>query len=401
LRIALLTFEYPSEMPDSGGLATYVHRMARYLQEYGHEPEVFVTGTQHSDSIRYEGVLVHRVGWARQPRVWRLLDRASQKLVPIKSWNGLTGLLSRAYYMARALEQRHAAAPFQLIQSADYMATGLFIQRKPGRTHVVRCSSAAELYARADKTSSNFDSVRGFFERLAVKRADVSYAPSRYLADFFHKNYRMNLRVLRPPVHLNPCDEEKVNLPFPLPERFFIHFGLLGERKGTSLLAQALPIAWKTAPDLTMVWCGKIPDQSQLSYWQSLWGDRSSQILIKGPLQRKLLLSVLQKADAAILPSQVDNLPNSVIESLSLGIPVLGSRGASIDELVEEGQTGHLVGLGDIHGLAAALSDMWLRKSQVSKGFKWDSSVSREMNPKQAVENLIKLAYDDQIRIQT
>ena len=79
-----------------------------------------------------------------------------------------------------------------------------------------------------------------------------------------------------------------------------------------------------------------------------------------------------------MLPSQVDNLPNTVIESLSLGIPVLGSRGASIDELVEEGRTGHLVELGDVHGLAETLVRMWLKRSPVAKGFTWQSAIADE-----------------------
>ena len=80
-----------------------------------------------------------------------------------------------------------------------------------------------------------------------------------------------------------------------------------------------------------------------------------------GPLLRPAMQTVLRRADVAVLPSQVDNLPNTVIESLSLGIPVLGSRGASIDELVEEGRSGHLVAFGDVQALANALIRMSAR----------------------------------------
>jgi len=180
-------------------------------------------------------------------------------------------------------------------------------------------------------------------------------------------------------------------LPFALPNRFFIHFGMLIERKGTGLLAEALPLAWKMAPDLTMVWSGKYFDQSKLRRWQSLWGDRATQVQITGPLPRPQLYAVLRRADAAVLPSQVDNLPNTVIESLSLGIPVLGSRGASIDELVEEGKTGHLVELGNVDDLAKALARLWLKNSPVSKGFIWRSKIADEMKPEQALANFLRL----------
>jgi glycosyltransferase involved in cell wall biosynthesis len=73
------------------------------------------------------------------------------------------------------------------------------------------------------------------------------------------------------------------------------------------------------------------------------------------------------------------------------GIPVIGSRGASIDELVEEDRTGHLVALGDIDSLAEALTKMWLKRSPVRKGFAWNSDISKDMQPERAVSNLLAL----------
>jgi len=389
MRVAFLTSEYPSELPDAGGLATYVHRMARLLLNFGHKPEVFVTSKNTSDTFSDDGVPVHRIGWNRQPKILRIGYRASLRLVRSPTWDASIDLLLKAYALARALDRRHTLTPFNLVQSADLFATGLFVRRCRDRVHAVRCSSAADLYDAFDGNDSRFAIVRAYLEKLAMQRADVTYAPSDYLADYFGRVHDMTIRVIRPPVPVEI--REPLPLPLDLPNRFFIHFGMLMERKGTDLLAQALPLAWKMAPELTMVWSGLCWDRSKLQRWRSLWGDRATQVQITGPLQRPELYGILQKAEAAVLPSQVDNLPNTVIESLSLGIPVLGSRGASIDELVEEGRTGHLVELGDVHGLAETLVKMWLKKSPVAKGFIWQSGIAEEMRHEQAVANLVKL----------
>ena len=110
-----------------------------------------------------------------------------------------------------------------------------------------------------------------------------------------------------------------------------------------------------------------------------------------GPLSKSELYAVLQKADVAVLPSQVDNLPNTVIESLMLGIPVIGSRGASIDELVEDDQNGHLVDLRDTNGLAEALVKMWSGNSPVRKGFEWNTAIAREMRPSALLKISLRL----------
>jgi glycosyltransferase involved in cell wall biosynthesis len=390
MRIAFLTSEYPSELPDSGGLATYVHRMARLVLQFGHEAEVFVASQNESTTIEHEGVPVHKVCWSGQPRIPRIDAGTRRWVVPGYTWHSSIKLLLQAYALAKAVERRHASNPFDLVQSADYFAMGLFVARRPGRVRAVRCSYAADLYDTINQSQSVFESVRGYLERMTMRRADICYAPSRFLADYFRRVHKFNIELIRPPIHI-PTVEQTPSPPLALPKRFFIHFGMLIKRKGTDLLAEALPLAWKTAPDLTMVWSGVCWDQSNLQKWQSLWGDRATQILITGPLRRAALYSVLQESEVAVLPSQVDNLPNTVIESLSLGIPVLGSRGASIDELVEEGVSGHLVELGDVQGLARALTKMWNRKTPVSKGFKWKSEILNEMNPEAAVANLVRL----------
>jgi len=370
MRVAFLTPEHPSEYPDGGGLASYVHRIARAMLDAGHEPEVFFPSRLASETCTYDGVQIHRVNAKQNHPVLRLLSGGSRRIIRNGAWNGVVQWLLQAKALAVALEARHDVAPFQLVQSADYLATGLFVRHLPDRQHVVRCSSAADLYRHADQLGDLREICREYLERRAIRRANASYAPSRYIACHFRRIHNIDVRVVRPPAYW-----EVTSLPepsIPLPARFFLHFGVLTERKGTAVLAAALPIAWEITPDLTMVWSGHCPDERQLKYWRSLWGSKASQVQITGPLSRPQLYAVLKRADAAVLPSQVDNLPNTVIESLVLGIPVLGSRGASIDELIDEGKTGHLVPLGDAKGLGEALAMMWLKMSPVSKGFKWN-----------------------------
>jgi glycosyltransferase involved in cell wall biosynthesis len=60
-------------------------------------------------------------------------------------------------------------------------------------------------------------------------------------------------------------------------------------------------------------------------------------------------------ADAFILPSLEDNLPNTMLESMSCGTPVIGSRVGGIPDLVREGVTGRLVAPDDEQQLAEAI----------------------------------------------
>jgi glycosyltransferase involved in cell wall biosynthesis len=247
---------------------------------------------------------------------------------------------------------------------------------------------AADLYNAADNRHSGTERLREILERHAMRRADIAYAPSRYVADHFATTHGIDVRVIRPPGCVDSIAQADARLA--LPERFLLHFGQLIARKGTEALAEALPLAWAEAPDLTMVWTGSLATPQEWRRWRGLWGDKAGQVWETGPLPRVQLYAVLQRAEASVIPSLVDNLPNTMIESLVFGVPVIGSRGASIDELVEEGVTGHLTEPGDVSALAAAIVRVWRRRSPVQRGFEW--RLPAEMLPERAVENLVALA---------
>ena len=93
-----------------------------------------------------------------------------------------------------------------------------------------------------------------------------------------------------------------------------------------------------------------------------------------------------------MIPSRVDNLPNTLIESLLLNIPVIGSLGASIDELIEPGISGELVPIGDSAALAEAMLKAWRREVPWMNGRFRLPSIMSQMNPHVAAANLIRLA---------
>jgi hypothetical protein len=77
-----------------------------------------------------------------------------------------------------------------------------------------------------------------------------------------------------------------------------------------------------------------------------------------------------------------------MIESLMYGVPVIGSRGASIDELVEPGVCGDLVAIGDAEALAEAMLRAWRGESR------WVAAPAGlvTMQPPTAASRLLSLA---------
>ena len=69
----------------------------------------------------------------------------------------------------------------------------------------------------------------------------------------------------------------------------------------------------------------------------------------------RMIAAAYSMADVFVIPSLQDNLPNTVLEAIACGTPVVGFRVGGIPEMVREGENGLLVPPGDVAGLAHAI----------------------------------------------
>ncbi len=75
-----------------------------------------------------------------------------------------------------------------------------------------------------------------------------------------------------------------------------------------------------------------------------------------GHLSDERLLSLAYNAaDVFVCPSLQDNLPNTVLESMACGVPVVSFNVGGLPDMVREGITGSLVPAGDAPGLREAI----------------------------------------------
>ncbi len=377
-RVAFVTPEYVSELGDGGGLGNYLARLCHVLVERGHRPEVFVSADR-DETTTTNSVIVHRVN----PERWRRrLDplRRITRWLPRGAWaaDRTAPLLAQALALAGALRRREAIQPFDGVQSADYQAVGLFIGRGKARRHVVRCSSAADLW--------ELDPWQGFWERKAIARADAAYAPSRFVADHLAHAHGLNVGVVRPPVAIEATPSDTA---LDLPPKFLLHFGLIRERKGAHFLAEALPAVWRRDPSVRMVWAGRM-HHDRFEDWQARWRDDATKVTYLGPIGKRDLYQVLRRSVASVLPSKVDNLPNTVIESLMCERPVIGTRRSSVDELVVDGANGLLVDYGDAAALADAILRVWHGWTPAVPSLIEACPIWHEMEPDEAVARFLQ-----------
>ena len=67
---------------------------------------------------------------------------------------------------------------------------------------------------------------------------------------------------------------------------------------------------------------------------------------------------IYSAADVFVIPSLQDNLPNTILESLACSTPVVGFNVGGISEVIDDGENGYLVEVGDYQGMAIRICQL-------------------------------------------
>ena len=132
---------------------------------------------------------------------------------------------------------------------------------------------------------------------------------------------------------------------------YYVYLGRVNEVKGVRTLCQA---AAQLDKRLIVIGGGELLPELQKTYVDC------KQIEFKGQMQWEEFMPILRGARFMVLPAEwSENNPLTVIESQSLGTPVLGARIGGIPELIEEGVSGMTFTSGDVEDLKDKIKKMF------------------------------------------
>jgi glycosyltransferase involved in cell wall biosynthesis len=190
---------------------------------------------------------------------------------------------------------------------------------------------------------TNIDEIElDFIERRSVELADTVVSPSQYLLrwmsdrDWIFSPATFVRQYLRPATARAPKpDADRIH-----PVRELVFFGRLEVRKGLVLFCDALDLLAQepAARSLKLTFLGKIDQINGLDSADYL-AERAQNwpwppALITNRDQAGAMDYLQGPGRIALLPSLVDNLPNTVLECLGAGIPFLTSDAGGIPEMI-------------------------------------------------------------------
>jgi glycosyltransferase involved in cell wall biosynthesis len=180
--------------------------------------------------------------------------------------------------------------------------------------------------------------------------------PSRWLADCVRASALMHdwpVTVIPNPIDTEfwrpvarPLARQVLGLPADVPLLAFTAYGGSRDpRKGFALLREAVLAAQADIPGLELVVAGQCEPRAP-----EIAGLRAHYL---GALQDEAaLMLAYSAADALVIPSRLDNLPNTGVEAMACGTPVIAFDVGGLPDIVQHRRNGFLAPGNDAAGLA-------------------------------------------------
>ncbi|MBN2070997.1 MAG: glycosyltransferase [Candidatus Krumholzibacteriota bacterium] len=355
MRIGLVTPEYVTEKRSfDGGLANYLYRLSLSLVKLGHQPVVFTLSDQSgviiSDDIEVHRVEAGKISAACRIRGLMSLGRERQALKLMHQSRLLNDEVSRA----------NGEKKIDIVQYASYRSVGYHrVAAVPG---VIRISSYQKLWDRAYH-GENIRAKHLSAQRLEEKTLESAFhifGPGRFLAREIEKDIGTRVRVIETPFILE-CHEYDASVADAISGEYLLFFGSIGVLKGAAVIAVILEQLLGNYPHLRFVFAGKdmgIDGRSAEEHLRKMGGRYSDRIVFTGILKHPQLYPVISGAAAVVLPSLIDNFPNSCLEAMAHGKIVIGTRESGFEQLIEDGVNGYLCRRGDSSDLFDTIDEV-------------------------------------------
>ena len=152
---------------------------------------------------------------------------------------------------------------------------------------------------------------------------------------------------------------------YPLPRSASPILGSIGSfepRKGHPVLFEALDELVKNVlPNAHLMMVGDGPDESMLKERVKTLGLEQNVSFFPFTDEPNL---IFERLDMTVLPSlNKEGLPNVLLESMSMGVPVVSSNIGGVSEIVIDGETGYMVEPGNKSALADAIKKVWANQT--------------------------------------
>ncbi|HEY9073444.1 MAG TPA: glycosyltransferase family 4 protein [Desulfobaccales bacterium] len=337
----IINYEYP---PVGGGAANASYFLARSLTKNGEEVVVMTSGYQENRGYsRENGVHVHRLWTYRQ-----LPDRSN----PLEMGSFLLSGLLRAEIIVKMYRVDKVLAFF----AVPCGPIGYWLNLRLGLPYVVSLRGGD--VPGFEPGMAPFHRLLTVCRRAVLRRALAVVANAPGLADLSRQTDPFSVRVIPNGVDVDffrPPNEPQGFLREPFA---FLFAGRFHAQKNLFfLLDRFKELQQASDRPFCLHLVGDGPLKGDLQHYAANLG-LQDRLIWHGWLDKESLRRVYQSADCFINPSLYEGMPNTVLEAMASGLPVVASRIPGNADLVKPRGTGYLIDLSEAAAFTQAFINL-------------------------------------------
>lgn len=229
--------------------------------------------------------------------------------------------------------------------------------------------------------------------RWALRRSAATITVSAALATGVKREIDPALtpRVIPNGVDLDvfkPLDREAARRALGLRSATMLLVGKLTAAKGQQIAIESL----RELRDCELLLVGEGPDEGLLRRLAETTGV-AARVRFLGTIDHAKLPACYCAADVTVLPSEREGMPNSMLESLACGTPVIATRVGGVPEVLTDPVAGELLGERTPQALAAAVRRLLsanidrARIRDYARRFDWSASTAAQLEVFSQVRN--------------
>jgi glycosyltransferase involved in cell wall biosynthesis len=292
------------------------------------------------------------------------LDRPQRSTVGGVGVDYLPGIRRLGTLTLYARERRRLADAFrtlrpEIVHAQDTLRYGYACLKTERRAPVVVSvhglvrPSVKYMSRRGDRLRMGIAGVA--LEQYCIRNARYIVQPTRYPEYHFGSEIRGRI----------------VDVGNPVPDRFFsaewspepgriLFVGAVSPLKRPLDVVNAMPMVLGAVPAAHVRIAGDAVDSSYAAHVRARVRalGLDSRVALLGALASEEVLEEYRRASVLVLPSGQETSPMVIGEAMAAGVPVVATRVGGVPYLVEDGATGYLVNVGDVHGLATRFAEV-------------------------------------------
>lgn len=379
--VLFVTPDFPERNEPLTGFPAYLYRVSLALIDMGHKP-IILTAGQRNVSWSYKGIEIIRVKY-------NFFTKGNDSL------NFVINSYRISHRLAREIKKLDAKMRIDIIQFTSLRGVALLYYGEIPT--VMRLSSYAKTYFASYETyTKKYVKTMALIERLSSRRCNAVFAPCKITAKAFSQDIKRKVYTIETPFvdEVDSYDDVYINSKLK-DKKYVLFFGTLYPDKGIKVIGQCLRRFLEKNIEYHFAFVGVatlIDGENAAKMMRRCAEPYADRIVILPAIPHKQLYPIIQRADFVVLPSLMDNFPNACIEAMHFGKVVIGTDGASFEQLITHKKNGILCRIGDAEDL---LSKMQMVVNMTDEEKKEIGELARKridrLKPEYVVKNLLQL----------